>query len=177
MRTVIVYESMYGNTRSVAEAIGQGLHEIDTVVVTVAGADAVVIGGADLIVVGGPTHAFGLSRPQTRAQAVDNAHHAGSTLTVEPGAGGDGIREWLESADLDGALTASFDTRVRAAGLIGHASTKISRILRSRGCRMICDPQSFFVTKQNILLDGELDRAREWGELLRDRTAAAAAQY
>ena len=172
MRAVVVYESMYGNTRRIAEAIAEGLHDINTVVMQVAQADAVMTGGADLIVVGGPTHAFGMSRPQTRAQAVENARRAGSTLTVEPGAAGPGIREWLASADLDGAATAVFDTRVRATRGMGHAASKIRRALRGRQCHLLSRPESFFVTKQNELLDGEIDRARDWGASLAEELAS-----
>jgi hypothetical protein len=172
MRAVVVYESMYGNTRRIAQAIAEGLHDINTVVMPVAEADAVLIGGADLIVVGGPTHAFGMSRPQTRAQAVENAKRAGSTLTVEPGAAGPGIREWLASADLDGASTAAFDTRVRATRGMRHAAPKIRRALRAHQCRMLSRPESVFVTKQNELLDGEIDRARDWGAALAEQMAS-----
>ena len=64
MRAVVVYESMYGNTRVVAEAIGAGLGEEHDVVVVPAGeADESVVDGAQLLVVGGPTHAHSMTRP------------------------------------------------------------------------------------------------------------------
>lgn len=41
----------------------------------------------DLVVVGGPTHAFSISRPQTRADAVEKGAQKGAAET--------GIRKWL----------------------------------------------------------------------------------
>ena len=53
MRVVVVYESMYGNTHLVAQAIGDGLGESAQVaVVPVAEAAATLADGADLLVVG-----------------------------------------------------------------------------------------------------------------------------
>ena len=53
MRAVIIYESMYGNTHAIAEAIGRGLapqHEVS--VVPVADATPELLDGAGLVVVG-----------------------------------------------------------------------------------------------------------------------------
>lgn len=58
MKIVVVFESMFGNTRQVAAAIAEGLAPsgaVDSVTVNDAGAkDAAE--SADLLVVGGPTH-------------------------------------------------------------------------------------------------------------------------
>ena len=57
MRAVVVYESMFGNTHAIADAIGKGLEPVDNVVVVpVAEAGRERLGDADLLVVGGPTH-------------------------------------------------------------------------------------------------------------------------
>lgn len=53
MRAVVVYESMFGNTRLVAEAIGRGLGPPDDVaVVPVGRATPELVADADLVVVG-----------------------------------------------------------------------------------------------------------------------------
>lgn len=55
MKAVVVYESMYGNTHQVADAIGTGLENCFEVrVVPVSHADHAVLADADLVVVGGP---------------------------------------------------------------------------------------------------------------------------
>lgn len=165
MRAVVVYESMYGNTRSVAQAVGDGLAKtLDVDVDVVVVADVGDVSGADLLVLGAPTHAWGMSRPSTRRSAVQAAGKQDSGLTIEPGAAGAGIREWLAGAPGIAARVATFDTRMNAPlGLHGSAAERMARRLRRRGLALLTAPQQFTVTKQNRLLAGELDRARDWG--------------
>ena len=59
MRAMVVVESMWGNTRAVAEAVASGLGE-EVSVVEVAQAPTQVPPEIDLLVVGGPTHAFSM---------------------------------------------------------------------------------------------------------------------
>lgn len=167
MRIAVVYESMYGNTRAIAEAIAEGLQPAEVTMVAVGHADVDVIALADLLVVGGPTHAFGMSRPQTRTAAADGAHKPDSSLTLEPDAVGTGVREWLTALEPGRGIAAAFDTRVKMPGAMGHASRGIGKLLRRRGYRLLTQPQSFFVTKANALRPGERGRARQWGEQLR----------
>ena len=69
MSILVVYESMWGNTRAVADAIARGLGP-DTAVVEVTRAPADIPADVDLLVVGGPTHAFSMSRGTTRHDAA-----------------------------------------------------------------------------------------------------------
>ena len=74
MRALVVFESMFGNTEKIAAAIGEGLATrmpVDVVEVGIAPLD--IDADTVLLVVGGPTHAFGMSRPQTRQDAVKQA--------------------------------------------------------------------------------------------------------
>ena len=113
MKALVIYESMYGNTRSI-EAIADGMHEVaDVQLVAVAEAPDALIDNPDLVVLGGPTHAHGMSRPSTRQAAVADAHKHGRDLTVEPSAQGPGARELLESIGTFDAAAAAFDTRLR----------------------------------------------------------------
>ncbi len=79
MTALVVYESMYGSTKAIAEAIGEGLAPVGPVRVLEISALAAAPGGRtispqiDLLVVGAPTHAFGLSRPNTRQDAAADA--------------------------------------------------------------------------------------------------------
>lgn len=170
-QALVVYESMYGNTRAVAEAIGEGLaagFQVD--VVPVARATGQLLERADLLVVGGPTHAHGMSRATTRASAADQAHKPGSTLTLEQEAGGPGLREWFDAlpATLH-AKAAAFDTRIDMPALLtGRASKGIAGQLRKHHMALVADPESFLVTKDNALAPGETARAQQWGRLLAD---------
>jgi hypothetical protein len=178
MRAVVVYESMYGNTRLVADAIGAGLGTVfDVRVVPVSAATAAVLDGADLVVAGGPTHAHGMSRAATRKAAVEAADKPGSGLKVEPDPLGPGLRDWFGSLGHYRVKAAAFDTRIHGpAALTGRASKGVARLLRAHGFDVIADPESFLVTKQDRLEPQEITRAREWGGLLAAGIAPSRAQ-
>jgi hypothetical protein len=164
MRSVIVYESMYGNTHHVAEQIGHGLAATDVTIVAAHDVTDEQIATADLLVVGAPTHAHSLPRPATRQSAVDQA----AQLVTEPEATAKGVRELMDSLpDAPHRWAAAFDTRVDMPPLLsGRASKAIAKDLSRRGYRLLDGPESFLVDRANRLLDGESDRAREWGEAL-----------
>ena len=169
MRAIVIYESMFGNTRRVAEAVARGLARSGEV--RLARADEVRPGdlvGADLVVVGAPTHAWGLPRTNTRREAMSTADRDDNDLILEPAADSSpGVREWLRALGRLGAAGAAFDTRLRAPRyLTGRASASISRSLRHQGAELIWAPTSFFVDRQNHLYAGEEERARAWGERL-----------
>lgn len=178
MRIVIVYESSYGNTHQIAEAICAGLiqesaeHEVQ--VLPVARALPEVVERADLLVVGGPTHAHGMSREQTRQAAVEAARKPGSPLALDHDAEGPGLRDWFATLGPATGSAAAFDTRVDAPALItGRASKGIGRQLQRHGYQLVDEPMSFFVTKENTLGTGQLVVAREWGQSLAGALAEA----
>ena len=175
MRAVVAYESMYGNTRRVAEAIADGLRSTGSVtVVPVSRLDPESVEAADLIVVGGPTHIHGMSRASTRKAAVEAAAKPGSALNVEPDAQGPGLREWLASLGRANVQAAVFDTRIKMPTVLsGRASRRIAKELRRHGVTPLTKPESFLVSKDNQLLPGEEDRARAWGQQLARAIASA----
>jgi hypothetical protein len=160
MRALIVVESWFGNTRAVAGAIADGLGRFVTVDVSeVADAPHRVAPDVDLVVVGGPTHALGMSRPDTRRDA---AEQAGVTTGTERG-----VREWLASSPIGIQRAAAFDTRIYVRWVPKSAVRGILLQLRALGATLIAGPQSFRVTgPSGPLAPGELDRARKWGEQL-----------
>lgn len=167
MKALVVFESMFGNTQRVAEAIGSGLRGDFDVEVVEAGSARSDVAGMDLIVVGGPTHAWGMSRPMTRTSARDRATQAGT----RPVSGGIGIRDWLAALATSSGKTvaAAFDTAIRQTGWLpsGSAARGEAARLREKGFRLIAAPEQFFVTGMNgPLVEGELARAKAWGETL-----------
>jgi hypothetical protein len=175
MRALVVYESMYGNTHAVAADIAAGLratHEVTLVPVTRATRELVAAAG--LIVAGCPTHMHRMPTVASRRAAAEAARKQDSGLTLDPDADGPGLRTWLEGLSADNVLAASFDTRLSGIpALTGRASRSISRLLKSRGCRLIVPPESFLVSKQNVLLKGEAARACSWGALVGEAARAA----
>jgi hypothetical protein len=176
MRALVVYESMYGNTREIAEAIATGLAEAMTVEVVEVGVAPPSIGPeVDLLVVGGPTHAHGMSKPDSRRTAARNASRGLASNGI-------GIREWLDGLR-PGTIraAAAFDTRIKGPGLLwGSAARGAHGALHRLGARAAAGPESFLVDgptgpTYDRLLDGEVERARTWGRELGGRVAAPAA--
>ena len=105
MKAVVVFESMYGNTRAIAESVAKGIRAAGDAEVTVASvseADSELIREADLLVVGGPTHAHGMSHPATRptAKMLRRSRIASSGSILQRRSTVPGLRGWL--AHLDG---------------------------------------------------------------------------
>ncbi|MBG0816540.1 flavodoxin domain-containing protein [Planomonospora sp. ID82291] len=160
MRALVVFESMFGNTQTIAEAIAQGLTtRMDVELAEVADAPTAIADDVDLIVVGGPTHAFSMSRPATRQSAAEQAPDG---LVSK----GQGLREWLASLDGRPAHTtaAAFDTRVKNPWVPGSAARGAAKHLRRHGFPIVTEAHSFYVAgTSGPLLEGEAERARNWG--------------
>lgn len=167
MKTMIVYESLFGNTREIAEAVARGVTDADPAArvdcVRTGEADARRAAGADLLILGGPTHAHGMTFATTRKQGLKNEQE--KATTVVPGAAGPGCREFLNTLPpaAPGARAAAFDTRADFR-FAGGAAEGIARRLRKHGFGMLAAPEGFLVEDvAGPLRAGEPERARTWG--------------
>jgi hypothetical protein len=104
MKITIVYESMFGNTHEVAQAISEGAREAGSAAevecVAVAEASPELIKAADLLVVGGPTHIRGMTSTFSRKIGISGEEKLEAqgepAHEMEEGAEGPGVREWLD---------------------------------------------------------------------------------
>jgi hypothetical protein len=166
MRTLIAYESMFGNTHVIAAEIASGFEASGSArLESVHNVTPALLEWADLFIVGGPTHAHGLTSAQSRQGAYDTAAKSDGSLTLDPDAEGPGLRDFFRDCMVvDGKLAAAFDTRYDASPLLtGRASRGIAKRLVDRGFRLAVEPESFLVDKHNGLLPGEDLRAMRWG--------------
>jgi flavodoxin len=164
MSALVVYESMYGNTRAVAEAVAGGIGST-VEAFEVSAAPRQLPQEVDLIILGAPTHAHGLSRPQSRESAAKEGPIVSRGI---------GVREWIASTAIpEGVRIAAFDTRfAKARWLTGSAAITTKKLLRRKGYTGELPTESFFVDHSlGPLHDGELRRARAWGAALAGRTA------
>lgn len=168
MRALVTFESVYGNTRAIAEAVAEGLRESGEVTVaTPDRIDAAELAAADVVIVGAPTHMHGLPTTLSRKMAAKASEEDGAPLdpsaTAEPG-----IRSWLSEQAGDGRAAAAFDTRAdKSPALTGSAARGIGKRLHRRGFELAAEPESFFVDDaEGPLAEGELERARDWGRTL-----------
>lgn len=165
MNALLVFESMFGNTKDVAEAIAEGLRETFVTECLEVGRAPSLVEGTDLLIVGGPTHQFGLSRPDSRKGAASETDEP----LVSPGIG---IREWIGSLPkASGVGAATFDTSIRKPNLPGSAARGAQKRLKRLGYRIVVPAQIFHVEgTTGPISEGELERALTWG-----RTVATAA--
>jgi hypothetical protein len=177
MRIVVVYESLFGNTREIATAIAEGVREVQpdaqVACLPLAEASPDAVRSAELLIVGGPTHIRGMTSGLSRkmglqAEAKKAAAGDESTHEPEPGAEGPGVRDWLHAlrTPAKGSLAAAFDTRVQGR-MAGGAAPAIARRLHRSGYGAAAEPEGFIVEDtEGPLREGELGRAKDWGARL-----------
>jgi hypothetical protein len=160
---MVVYESMFGDNRQVAEAVAAGLGQagVGAQAVEVGAAPTVIGPDTDLVVAGAPNHAWSLPRPSTRQTA---AKEADGPLVSR----GIGVREWLDRLELQaGVRVAAFDTRgshPKVVVAMDHAAGSIEKRLIRLGGERLAAAEAFHVTDMKGPLEpGELERARAWG--------------
>jgi DivIVA domain-containing protein len=183
IKITIVYESMFGNSHKVAQAISDGVREAhpDAQVecVAVRGASPELIRSTDLLIVGGPTHMGRMATDFSRKRQINREKKAeakgGHPYELEPETAGLGLREWfhqLPKAEVGAVLAgphrhaAAFDTRLGSA-LAGGAANGIGRKLRRRGYGLVKNPEGFILDDASgPPCAGEIERAKEWGAQL-----------
>ena len=139
MKAFIIYDSRYGNTEQIAQAISDGLTG-DVNVVRASDVDPSKLKTCDLLILGSPTH---------------------GGLPME------GVYNLLKTPlALEGVSVAAFDTRTKWS-LFGYAAPKIAKGLQRNGGTLIVPPEGFLVLGMHgPLKDGELERAKKWAQHL-----------
>lgn len=157
MQAVLVYDSKFGNTEKVAEAIARGIEPVTEVRVTSAVEATRALEGLasrpDLVLVGGPTQNHGASA---------------------------GLRAFVEAlpSALRGIPAACFDTRYRGPALLmGSAASATAKALAKSGAEIVAPPESFFIVRRGpmplqTLEPGEIERAEAWGRAIATSTHA-----
>jgi len=167
MEAIVVYESVWGNTAAVARAIAEGIGDGTQAYPT----DAVPperLARADLIVAGSPVFAFSLPSEAARERILRS-----ETDGPRPDLSHPSLRSWLDALPAGRGLAAAFETRIwwSPRGATGTIEKKLAKA----GYDRVVSAEKFVVQdKYGPLRDGELDRARAWGERLRALVSALA---
>lgn len=181
VKAAIVFETMFGTTRLLADAVAKGLSvaatganpAIAAQLVNVNRAARLDLAEIDLLIVGAPTHAHGLSTVASRGEAAAWPNDPNKHVTLDDDAAGIGMREWLDTATTVPPYFAAFDSRWSHARILtGAASVHLSEILVRRGSRPIVPDESFLIS-DDLLVTGEAYRAEIWGERLVGAAIAA----
>ena len=153
MKILVIYDSFFGNTEKVAQAISQALTPGNTVVTKrVSQVEAADLQGLDWLFLGSPTRAF---RPSEDTQA---------------------FLKRLGAGDLAGVSAAVFDTRIDPEDIKpgflrfivkkgGYAIKAMAQSLTKKGARLVDAGEGFFVLgSEGPLREGELDRTADWAK-------------
>jgi hypothetical protein len=148
MESLVVYDTTFDDTRTIAAAVAAGLRGFGQV--RLVGLDQLAshdLRVVDLLFVGGPTKA-----------------HAGNLRMRR-------FASALKTKSPTGMVAASFDTRVRTHAVISNSAAKaIGGLLRRAGIRMCAPAESFFVSRDIPELErGEIERAAAWAKMIADR--------
>ena len=151
MKSLVIYDSVYGNTEKIAQAIGKSLK---AGVVSIKQVKTEDFKGIELLLVGSPTQAFNMLPA---------------------------VKTWLKSlpkGSLTGMKVAAFDTRMDVKkvnnvfltfmeSIFGYAAEKIGKVLIKKGGIQLVKPEGFMVEgSEGPLHDGELERAEQWASKL-----------
>ena len=154
MKALVIYDSVFGNTEQIAQAIGNALGSQEEVeILRVSNVKLEKLTGLKLLIVSSPTRQF---RPTA---AINN------------------LLKRIPKNGLKGVKVAAFDTRFTMSGieesrvlpffvrLFGYAAKPISDILKKKGGELIIPPEGFFVEgMEGPLKEGELERAADWAK-------------
>lgn len=142
MKTLVVYDSVYGNTEKIARAIGAAIAG-DVEVLRVGEVNYSEMDDLDLLIVGSPTHG---GRPTQATR--------------------DFLKKVPESV-IAGTNVAAFDTRLVAkwVRIFGYAAGRIASSLEEKSGTLTVPPEPFFVEgSEGPLRDGEVERAADWAK-------------
>jgi flavodoxin I len=141
MKVLIIYDSLYGSTGKIAEAMGAAPGQ-DAEVTKIDKVNTSNLAAYDLILVGSPTQG---GKPSPPMQAF---------LAGIP-----------EDA-FKNKKTAAFDTRLKMklVKIFGFAGPSIEKTLRAKGADIVAPPEGFLVStgKTPVILEGEIERAVAW---------------
>ena len=157
MKGLILYDSMYGNTENIAQAIGGTFGPQDDIaMLRVGDVKPDHFTGLNLLIVGSPTQRF---RPTI---AISN------------------LLKGIPQNSLKGVKVAAFDTRltwseisktpvlaffVKLSGDNAYAARSMTNSLKNKGGELIVPPEGFFVEgMKGPLIQGELERAVVWAK-------------
>jgi len=169
MKAVVVYDSVFGNTGQIAQAVAQAIaqpagnalgSQEDVQTFQVGDVTPGQLTGVTMLVVGSPTRQFKATPATTR------------------------LLKGIPKNGLAGVKVAAFDTRftvdeiekVRILAffvkIFGYAAKPIADSLEKKGGELVAPPEGFFVADvEGPLLDGELERAADWAERITARLA------
>ena len=158
MKILLTFDSYFGNTEQIGQAIAKALSSTETVEVKrCKEISADELSQFDLIILGSPTRGF---RPTEEVSKL--------------------IKE-IKSNSLVGCKIATFDTRValetinstffrKVVNTGGYAAKPLAQRMKKKGAQLIIEPEGFYVMDtEGPLKEGEIERAENWGKKILEK--------
>ena len=140
MHALVVYDSKFGNTKIIADTVGE---VIGGQVVSVSNFSPELLSNVDILVVGSPIHGW-------------HASEAASSFLAH-----------LEKSELKGKFVAAFDTGFQSS-FSGNAAAKIMKTLKKAGGVPLISTHKFIVEhSEGPLGPNEIENAKEWAHELK----------
>ena len=146
METIVIYDSAFGNTEQIAQAIGKAIQG-EVKVVRPESLNLSDRKAPDLLIIGSPTQG---------GKALKAVQELLSTIP----------ESFVKATNVS-----AFDTRITSkwVGIFGFAAPKIASSLEHKGGKLVMPAEGFFVkASKGPLKEGELERAGTWAKALQD---------
>lgn len=144
MKSLIVYDSNFGNTKLIADEVARNL-DGDARTIHVKDFYLMDLAGVDLIVIGSPI----------------NGWRATEKMMV--------TLEAFSESSFKGIKFTTFDTRVKFF-LHGDAKDKLAEVIASKGGKLVIEPKEFYVTgREGPLVEGEIEKAADWANQIKGK--------
>jgi flavodoxin len=144
MKTLIIFDSRFGNTEKIAQAISEAISG-EIKMLRPKDANPAELDSVGLLVVGSPTWG---GRPTSEMRRFLNK---------------------IPKNALNNVKVASFDTRDDSmlTKVFGKAAGRIAASLKKKGGTLMTPPEGFIVKGlQGPLVEGELERAAKWAKTI-----------
>jgi flavodoxin len=150
MKVLIIYDSIFGNTEQIAQAIGNAFgSQLDVEILRVGDVKPEQMMGVKLLIVGSPTRGF---RPTPAIKSLLKKIPVNGLKAVKVTV----FDTRISVSDIESRIGRFFMNR------FGYAAHPIADWLTTKGGELILAPEGFVKDTEGPLKDGELERAEEW---------------
>lgn len=139
MKSLVIFDSNFGNTKIIAETLAKALGAQS---ISISEFSDEYLNNIDLVIVGSPI--IGWKPTEKMIAFLSN----------------------FNKNQFKGIKATTFDTRVKLF-IHGDAKDKIAKSLIDAGAEILISPEAFYVQgKEGPLLTGEIDKAVKWAKLI-----------
>ncbi len=162
MHTLVIYDSLFGNTEKLAHSIASGIGK-NVPVMKVNEVNPESLQNLDLLVIGSPTHG---GWPSEKTKSFINSLS-------------EGVLHELRTATFDTSISVEGQSKVTKffVKMFGYAAGRLTAMSKKKGASIVAS-ESFYVSgKEGPLVEGEISRAKKWAaSIANGRSAASSTQ-